>query len=75
MKKYVQLFLGIMSIASVNAQELESLIEQAELNNPEIQAYELRYNIASEKINEVNEEKNDKKVASKITNKTHRSLR
>ncbi|MDT7827264.1 TolC family protein [Pricia sp. S334] len=54
MKKYVQLFLGIMSIASVNAQELESLIEQAELNNPEIQAYELRYNIASEKINEVN---------------------
>ena len=54
MKKYVQIFLGIMSIASVNAQELESLIEQAELNNPEIQAYELRYNIASEKINEVN---------------------
>lgn len=54
MKKYVQLFLGIMSIASVNAQELESLIKQAELNNPEIQAYELRYNIASEKINEVN---------------------
>ena len=54
MKKYVQLFLGIMSIAFVNAQELESLIEQAELNNPEIQAYELRYNIASEKINEVN---------------------
>lgn len=53
MKKYVQLFLGIMSIAAINAQELESLIEQAELNNPEIQAYELRYNIASEKINEV----------------------
>ena len=38
MKKYVQLFLGIMSIAAINAQELESLIEQAELNNPEIQA-------------------------------------
>ena len=53
MKKYVQIFLGIMSIAAINAQELESLIEQAELNNPEIQAYELRYNIASEKINEV----------------------
>jgi outer membrane protein TolC len=38
----------------MNGQELESLIQQAELNNPEIQAFELRYNIASERVNEVN---------------------
>ncbi len=54
MKKYLYILIGIASIASVKAQELESLIQQAELNNPEIQAFELRYNIASEKVNEVN---------------------
>tara|TARA_R110002051_G_scaffold40861_2_gene84764 strand:+ start:6128 stop:7345 length:1218 start_codon:yes stop_codon:yes gene_type:complete len=54
MKKYLYILIGIVSIASVKGQELESFIEQAELNNPEIQAFELRYNIASEKVNEVN---------------------
>ncbi|MBO6589726.1 TolC family protein [Muricauda oceani] len=54
MKKYLYILIGIVSIASVNGQELESLIQQAELNNPEIQAFELRYNIASERVNEVN---------------------
>jgi len=54
MKKYLYILIGIVSIASMNGQELESLIQQAELNNPEIQAFELRYNIASEKVNEVN---------------------
>jgi cobalt-zinc-cadmium efflux system outer membrane protein len=54
MKKYLYILIGIFSIASVNGQELESLIQQAELNNPEIQAFELRYNIASERVNEVN---------------------
>jgi len=38
----------------VNAQQLDSLIEEALQNNPEIQKFELRYKIASEKINEVN---------------------
>ncbi|SDD89480.1 Outer membrane protein TolC [Pricia antarctica] len=54
MNKYLYLLIGTLSIASVHGQELESLIQQAELNNPEIQAFELRYNIASEKVNEVN---------------------
>ncbi|MDF0716605.1 TolC family protein [Muricauda sp. 334s03] len=54
MKKYLYILIGIVSIASMNGQELESLIQQAELNNPEIQAFELRYNIASERVNEVN---------------------
>lgn len=54
MKKYLYILIGIVSIASMNGQDLENLIQQAELNNPEIQAFELRYNIASEKVNEVN---------------------
>ena len=36
------------------AQELQGYIQEAEDNNPEIQAYELRHTIAIEKINEVN---------------------
>ncbi|MGB5498496.1 MAG: TolC family protein, partial [Maribacter sp.] len=43
-------FLGLI----VNAQQLQSLIEEALLNNPEVQKFELLYNIASEKVNEVN---------------------
>ncbi|MFX0555535.1 TolC family protein [Maribacter sp. CXY002] len=38
----------------VNAQELQSYLEEAEANNPEIQAYELRYNIANEKVGAAN---------------------
>lgn len=37
-----------------NAQQLEVLIDEALTNNPEIQKFELQYNIASEKVNEVN---------------------
>lgn len=37
-----------------SAQQLESYIQVAEENNPEIQAFNLRYEIAAEKINEVN---------------------
>lgn len=40
--------------AFAKAQELQSYIKEAEANNPDIQAYELRYNIAQEKVNEVN---------------------
>ncbi|MBL4605872.1 MAG: TolC family protein [Flavobacteriaceae bacterium] len=37
-----------------NAQQLDLLIEEALKSNPEIQIFELKYKIASEKINEVN---------------------
>lgn len=37
-----------------NAQELQSLLDEALTNNPEIQKFELQYQIASEKVNEVN---------------------
>lgn len=37
-----------------NAQLLEALIEEGLTNNPEIQIFELKYQIAKEKVNEVN---------------------
>ena len=54
MKKYIYTLLGIVASVTLNGQELESLIEHAQRNNPEIQAFELRYSIATEKVNEVN---------------------
>ncbi|QIE59347.1 TolC family protein [Rasiella rasia] len=45
--------IGLISISG-QAQQLQSYIEEAEANNPEIQAFELRYNIAEEKVNEAN---------------------
>ena len=45
--------IGLISIGG-QAQQLQSYIQEAERNNPEIQAYELRYNIAEKKVNEVN---------------------
>ncbi|MFB9272055.1 MULTISPECIES: TolC family protein [Flavobacteriaceae] len=37
-----------------SAQQLETFIEEALANNPAIQKFELKYSIASEKVNEVN---------------------
>ena len=37
-----------------NAQHLETLIDEALKNNPEIKSFDLKYKVASEKINEVN---------------------
>ncbi|MBO0321471.1 TolC family protein [Muricauda sp. CAU 1633] len=38
----------------LSAQSLESYLQEAELNSPMIQALELRYNIAKEKVSEMN---------------------
>ncbi|WP_299157309.1 TolC family protein [uncultured Tenacibaculum sp.] len=38
----------------VNAQQLTKLIDEALANNPEVQKFELKYKIASEKVHEVN---------------------
>lgn len=48
------LILGLFFIQITNAQSLENYIEEANSNNPEIQSYNLRYNIAEEKVNEAN---------------------
>ena len=54
MRYIILIGLVFFAFAEVNAQDLESYIQEAEKNNPEIQAFELRYNIAEEKVNEVN---------------------
>ena len=38
--------------AFAKAQQLQSYIQEAESNSPEIKAYNLRHNIAEEKVNE-----------------------
>ncbi|MDN6290215.1 MAG: TolC family protein [Tetragenococcus koreensis] len=43
-----------MAVHTLSGQQLQSYIEEAKANNPEIQAIELRHNAAEEKINEVN---------------------
>lgn len=40
--------------AFAKAQQLQAYIDEANLNSPEIQAFELRYDIALEKVNEAN---------------------
>ncbi|MFC4095256.1 TolC family protein [Euzebyella saccharophila] len=52
--KNVKIIIGLLLVSAfAKAQELQSYIQEAEANNPVIQAYELRYNIAQEKVNEV----------------------
>jgi outer membrane protein TolC len=54
MKRIVILILGTFAFAYSNAQQLETLIEEAIANSPEIQKVELRYQMTTERINEVN---------------------
>jgi outer membrane protein TolC len=54
MRYIILIVLVFFAFAETNAQQLASYIQEAEKNNPEIQAFELRYNIAEEKVNEVN---------------------
>ncbi|MCM5662506.1 TolC family protein [Galbibacter mesophilus] len=53
--KNIKIIIGLLLVSAfAKAQELQSYIQEAEANNPDIQAYELQYNIAEEKVNEVN---------------------
>jgi len=52
--KTVFILCSLFFVFKGNAQQLEVLIAQALTNNPKIQKFELQYNIASEKVNEVN---------------------
>jgi outer membrane protein TolC len=54
MKNIVLILIGILTFGFSNAQQLETLIDEALKNNPEIQKFELQYSIVSEKVNEVN---------------------
>ncbi len=44
---------SLFFVLSVQGQQLTTLVDEALANNPEIQKFELRYKIASEKVNEV----------------------
>ncbi|MCK5440905.1 MAG: TolC family protein, partial [Maribacter sp.] len=50
MRKVLFIIIGLLSVTVVKAQSLESYLGEAEANNPEVQAFELRYNIAKEKV-------------------------
>ena len=52
MKKIGSILIGILTMGLTHAQTLESYIQQAETNNPEVQAFEIRYNISREKVSE-----------------------
>lgn len=54
MKNRFIYILFALTAFGVNAQSLESYLQEAELNSPMIQALELRYNIAKEKVVEMN---------------------
>ena len=54
MRNIILLGIVFFAFAKINAQQLASYIQEAQDNNPEIQAFELRYNIAEEKVNEAN---------------------
>ena len=52
--KIVAIVCSFFFALSVNAQELESYLNEALKNNPRIENFELHYKVASEKVNEVN---------------------
>ncbi len=52
MRYIIVIALLFIAFTKADAQQLASYIQEAEKNSPEIQAFELRYNIAEEKVNE-----------------------
>jgi len=52
MKNIINIVIGLIMITALKAQTLDSYIQEAENNNPEVQAFELRYNISKEKVEE-----------------------
>jgi len=53
-KKALLILSSFLFVLSVQSQELQTLIDEALTNNPEIQKFDFQYQIASEKVNEVN---------------------
>ncbi|MGB5385670.1 MAG: TolC family protein [Eudoraea sp.] len=52
MKNIINIVIGLLMVTALKAQSLESYIQEAENNNPEVQAFQLRYNISKEKVEE-----------------------
>lgn len=53
-KKALLILSSFLFVLSAQSQELQTLIDEALTNNPEIQKIDFQYQIASEKVNEVN---------------------
>lgn len=54
MKRLYIILLSVLMFSVSNAQQLDVLINEALANNPEIQAFKLKYQVAKEKVNEAN---------------------
>ena len=54
MKRLYIIFFTLTVFGISNAQQLNILIDEALINNPEIQTFELKYKVAKEKVNEAN---------------------
>ncbi|SDL63155.1 TolC family protein [Kriegella aquimaris] len=54
MKKVLVTVIGLLGVSLAQGQTLQSYIDVAETNNPEVQAFEIRYNISKEKVAEAN---------------------
>ena len=54
MKKIIFLYMIVLSFKGAHSQDLQTLIDEALKNSPEIQQRELQYRIASEQVKEVN---------------------
>ncbi|WP_299335227.1 TolC family protein [uncultured Psychroserpens sp.] len=54
MKRLYIIFITASMISISNAQQLEVLTNEALANNPEIQTFELKYQVATERVNEAN---------------------
>lgn len=52
--KTVLILCSLGFVLSVQSQDLQSLIDEAMTNNPEIQKFDFQYQIANEKVNEAN---------------------
>jgi len=53
MKRIGIIWIGFLTFGFAKAQTLETYLQEAEANNPEVQAFEIKYNIAKEKVSEV----------------------
>ncbi len=54
MKRIIFILISLLTYSVSNAQQLAILIDEALLNNPEIQFFELKYKVAKEKVSEAN---------------------
>ncbi len=54
MKSFINLGIGLLCFSFSYGQHLETLIDEAMKNSPEIQKFELQHSIVAEKVNEVN---------------------